>query len=109
MGWLIDDLIVSWWLLDLGPLGLDEDIYNARDQCTSYATENTDYLIDTLPRPQTPHYTVPHRNPTSIFPTYLPLHTLYDTPPTEGGRRGGKGSPTGLGTRPSKEGPYIDI
>ena len=36
-------------MLDLGPLGLDEDIYNTRDpctdQCTSYATENIDYLI----------------------------------------------------------------
>jgi len=41
-------LIMSWSVLNLGPLGLDEDIYNTRDpctdQCTSYATENTDYL-----------------------------------------------------------------
>ena len=33
VNWLMI-LIVSWWLLDLGPLGLDEDIYNARDPCT---------------------------------------------------------------------------
>src|SRR6266550_8774397 len=38
-------LILSFSLIDLGPLGLYEEIYNARDPCTSYATENTDYLI----------------------------------------------------------------
>ena len=38
-------LIVSWSLLDLGPLGLDEDIYNTRNPYMSYATKNTDYLI----------------------------------------------------------------
>ena len=27
-------LIVSWSLIDLGPLGSDEDIYSARDPCT---------------------------------------------------------------------------
>ena len=36
-------------MIDLGPLGLYEDINDirphARDSCTSYATENTDYLI----------------------------------------------------------------
>ena len=26
-----------------------------------------------------------HRNPTSVFPTHPPLHTLHDIPPTEGG------------------------
>ena len=35
-------------MIDLGPLGLYEDIDDARprarDSCTSYATENTDYL-----------------------------------------------------------------
>ena len=44
IGWLIDDLGLVLLVLDLGPLGLDEDIYNARDLCTSYASENTDYL-----------------------------------------------------------------
>ena len=33
VNWLMI-LIVSWSLVDLGPLGLDEDIYNARDLCT---------------------------------------------------------------------------
>ena len=33
-------LLVFWpWALSL-----DEDIYNARDSCTSHATENIDYL-----------------------------------------------------------------
>ena len=33
-------LLVDWpWALSL-----DEDIYNARDSCTSHATENIDYL-----------------------------------------------------------------
>jgi len=32
-------------MLDLGPLGLDEDIYNICNLYTSYATKNTDYLI----------------------------------------------------------------
>ena len=41
-------LILSWSLLNVGPLGLDEDIYNARDLCSSYASENTDYLIYAL-------------------------------------------------------------
>jgi hypothetical protein len=35
-------------MVDLGPLGLYKDINDtrprARDSCTSYATENTDYL-----------------------------------------------------------------
>ena len=39
---------MSCWLIDLGPLGLYEEIYKARacarDSCTSCATENTDYL-----------------------------------------------------------------
>jgi len=52
MGWLINDLdrvlIVSWSLVDLGPLGLDEDIYNIRNPCTSYASKNTDYLTHPL-------------------------------------------------------------
>ena len=38
-------------MIDLGPLGLYEDIDDARprarDSCTSYATENTDYLTVT--------------------------------------------------------------
>ena len=42
--WLMT-LMVSWSVVDLGPLGLDEDIYNARNSCMSYASENTDYLI----------------------------------------------------------------
>ena len=37
-------LILTWSLLDLGPLGLYEEIYDARTPCTSYATETTDYL-----------------------------------------------------------------
>jgi len=41
-------IVSSWLLIDLGPLGLYKEIYNAqaraRDPCTSYATENTDYL-----------------------------------------------------------------
>ena len=45
-------LILSWSLIDLGPLGLYEDINEARprarDSCTSYATENTDYLTHPL-------------------------------------------------------------
>jgi hypothetical protein len=47
MGWLIDDLD---HYLDLGPLGLYEDIDKvrprARDSYMSYATENTDYLTE---------------------------------------------------------------
>ena len=35
-------------MYSVGPLGLDEDIYNARDSCTSYAIENTDYLTPLL-------------------------------------------------------------
>ena len=35
-------------MIDLGALSSDEDIYNARDSCTSYATENTDYLTHPL-------------------------------------------------------------
>jgi hypothetical protein len=39
-------------LIDLGPLGLYEDIDDARprarDSCTSYATENTDCLTHPL-------------------------------------------------------------
>ena len=31
---ILINLIVSWWLIDLGPLRLDEEIYNARDPCT---------------------------------------------------------------------------
>ena len=49
---ILIDLIVSWRLFDLGPLGLYEDIDDAqppaRDSCTSYATENTDYLTHPL-------------------------------------------------------------
>ena len=45
MGWSINDLDDC---VDLGPLGLYEDIDDARprvrDLCTSYATENIDYL-----------------------------------------------------------------
>ena len=37
-------------LIDLGPLGLYEEIYKARpyarDSCTSCATENADYLTE---------------------------------------------------------------
>ena len=47
IGWSID---WSCLLINLGPLGLYEDIDDARprarDSCTSYATENTDYLIE---------------------------------------------------------------
>ena len=46
------DLLIILSLIDLGPLGLYEDINNirprARDLCMSYATENTDYLIHPL-------------------------------------------------------------
>ena len=39
-------------MFDLGPLGLYEEINDARphtrDSCTSYATENTDYLTHPL-------------------------------------------------------------
>ena len=39
-------------MIDLGPLGLHEEIDDARplarDSCTSYATENTDYLTHPL-------------------------------------------------------------
>ena len=42
------DLLMIFILFDLGPLGLYKDIDDARprarDSCTSYATENTDYL-----------------------------------------------------------------
>ena len=45
---LVDLLMI----FDLGPLGLYEEIDDtrplARDSCTSYATENTDYLIYSL-------------------------------------------------------------
>ena len=34
MGWLIDDLRLDLIVVDLGPLGLDEDIYNTRAPCT---------------------------------------------------------------------------
>jgi len=61
IGWLINDLnrvlIVSWSLVDLGPLGLDEDIYNTRDPCTSYASENIDYLTYIKPKEQFNTYT----------------------------------------------------
>jgi hypothetical protein len=44
-------LMVLDCCVDLGPLGLYEDIDDARprarDSCTSYATENTDYLTTT--------------------------------------------------------------
>ena len=47
---------MSCWLIDLGPLGLYEDIDDARprarDSCMSYATENIDYLIKAPQRPQ---------------------------------------------------------
>ena len=43
------DLLIILLLIDLGPLGLYEDIDDirprARDLCTSYATKNIDYLI----------------------------------------------------------------
>ena len=43
---------VLFFLIDLGPLGLYEEIYKARacarDSCTSCATENTDYLTESL-------------------------------------------------------------
>jgi hypothetical protein len=46
MKWV--DLLMMLIIFDLGPLGLYEDIDDARprarDSCTSYATENTDYL-----------------------------------------------------------------
>ncbi len=35
-------------MVDLGPLRLYEEIYKARVSCTSYATENTDYLTHPL-------------------------------------------------------------
>ena len=42
------DLLMILSLIDLGPLGLYEDIDDARprarDLCTSYATKNIDYL-----------------------------------------------------------------
>ena len=45
IGWSVDDF-------DLGPLGLYEEIDDARprtrDLCTSYATENIDYLTHPL-------------------------------------------------------------
>jgi len=41
---LIDDLDLVVRCVNLGPLGLYEEIYNARAPCTSYATENIDYL-----------------------------------------------------------------
>jgi hypothetical protein len=45
-------LMILMILINLGPLGLYEDIDNtrprARDLCTSYATENTDYLTHPL-------------------------------------------------------------
>jgi hypothetical protein len=50
MKW-VDLLMILIDFLDLGPLGLYEDIDDARprarDSCTSYATENTDYLTNT--------------------------------------------------------------
>jgi hypothetical protein len=49
MGWSVDDLNDVDDFIDLGPLGLYKDIDEARprarDLYTSYATENTDYLI----------------------------------------------------------------
>jgi hypothetical protein len=49
MGWSVDDLNNC---VSLGPLELYEDIDkarpHARDSCTSYATENTDYLTHPL-------------------------------------------------------------
>jgi hypothetical protein len=49
---LVDLLIILMIFVDLGPLGLYKDINNARprarDSCTSYATENTDYLTHPL-------------------------------------------------------------
>ena len=43
------DLLMILIIVDLGPLGLYENIDDARprarDLCTSYATKNTDYLI----------------------------------------------------------------
>ena len=53
MGWSLDDLetcLLGWfwpWALSL-----DEDIYNARDSCTSHATENIDYLTNTEETPK---------------------------------------------------------
>jgi hypothetical protein len=45
-------LVLSLWFIDLGPLGLYKEIDDARprarDSCTSYATENTDYLTHPL-------------------------------------------------------------
>jgi hypothetical protein len=42
------DLLMILMIFDLGPLGLYEEIDDARprarDSCMSYATENTDYL-----------------------------------------------------------------
>ena len=50
------DLLIILLLIDLGPLGLYEDIDDvrprARNSCTSYATENTDYLTTTPPQGQ---------------------------------------------------------
>ena len=46
------DLLMILMLFNLGPLGLYKDIDDARprvrDSCTSYATENTDYLTHPL-------------------------------------------------------------
>ena len=43
-------------VVDLGPLGLYEEIYKARacarDSCTSCATENIDYLISIYTKPR---------------------------------------------------------
>ena len=52
-------LMVDWpWALSL-----DEDIYNARDSCTSHATENIDYLTNIKPyNPATYNfYNIHHR------------------------------------------------
>ena len=50
---LVDLLMILLIFIDLGPLGLYEDIDDARprarDLCTSYATENTDYLTNIPP------------------------------------------------------------
>ena len=49
---LVNLLMILFFLINLGPLGLYEDIDDgrprARDSCTSYATENTDYLTHPL-------------------------------------------------------------
>jgi hypothetical protein len=48
--------------VDLGPLGLYKDINDARprarDSCTSYATENTDYLTKYAPLLSTDSFSI---------------------------------------------------